>query len=47
LKQAGRLLREGDLVEYHGFRFTVERVERRRILEIQVERPEVFQQVAP
>lgn len=47
LKQAGRLLREGDVVEYHGFRFTVERVERRRILEIQVERPEVFQQVAP
>ncbi|MFM8394357.1 MAG: hemolysin family protein [Acidobacteriota bacterium] len=41
LKQAGRLLREGDVVEYQGVRFTVERVERRRILEIRVELPEL------
>lgn len=39
LKRAGRLLGEGDVVEYEGIRFTVERVERRRILEVRVELP--------
>jgi CBS domain containing-hemolysin-like protein len=34
LAQAGRLLRPGEMVEYDGARFTVERVERRRIRRI-------------
>lgn len=45
LKQAGRLLREGDVIEYQGVRFTVERVERRRILEIRVELPETPERI--
>ncbi|MFZ4986071.1 MAG: hemolysin family protein [Blastocatellia bacterium] len=39
LKQAGRMLGEGDAVEYAGIRFTIERVERRRILEVRIELP--------
>ncbi len=31
LTKAGRLLRQGESIEHHGARFTVERVERRRI----------------
>jgi CBS domain containing-hemolysin-like protein len=34
LAKAGRILRQGESVEYHGARFTVERVERRRIRRI-------------
>ncbi|MBD0372572.1 MAG: HlyC/CorC family transporter, partial [Pyrinomonadaceae bacterium] len=34
LAQAGRLLRPGEVIEYDGARFTVERVERRRIRRI-------------
>jgi CBS domain containing-hemolysin-like protein len=34
LAQAGRLLRPGEVVEYEGARFTVERVDRRRIRRI-------------
>ncbi len=45
LKQAGRLLREGDVIEYQGVRFTVERVEHRRILEIRVELPETPERI--
>ena len=41
LKQAGRLLGEGDQIEHNGIRFTVERVERRRILEVRVELPAI------
>jgi CBS domain containing-hemolysin-like protein len=39
------LLREGDVIEYQGVRFTVERVERRRILEIRVELPETPERI--
>ncbi|NBO65204.1 MAG: HlyC/CorC family transporter [Acidobacteria bacterium] len=39
LKQAGRLLGVGDVVEFEGIRFIVERVERRRLLEVRVELP--------
>ena len=38
LAQAGRLLRPGESVEYEGYRFTVERVERRRIRRVRVMR---------
>ena len=41
LKQAGRLLGEGDQIEHNGIRFTVERVERRRSLEVRVELPAI------
>ncbi|MCA1557651.1 MAG: DNA-binding protein, partial [Acidobacteria bacterium] len=34
LAQAGRLLHPGEEIEYEGARFTVERVERRRIRRI-------------
>lgn len=46
LKQAGRLLGEGDQIEHNGIRFTVGRVERRRILEVQVELPAI-EEVSP
>ncbi len=36
LAQAGRLLQEGDIVEYEGFRFRAERVEKRRIRRIRL-----------
>ena len=38
LAQAGRLLRSGEAVEYDGHRFTVERVERRRIRRVRITR---------
>jgi CBS domain containing-hemolysin-like protein len=52
LAQAGRLLRPGEVVEYEGARFTVERVERRRIRRIRFvpaaeTREEVLTQLAP
>lgn len=34
LSKAGRLLRQGESVEHEGARFTVERIERRRIRRI-------------
>lgn len=36
LSKAGRLLRQGDVVEHEGARFTVERVDRRRIRRIRL-----------
>jgi CBS domain containing-hemolysin-like protein len=38
LSQAGRMLSVGDVVEYEGMRFTVERVMRRRITRIRMEK---------
>jgi CBS domain containing-hemolysin-like protein len=37
LSEAGRLLREGESVEYKELRFTVERVERNRLKRIRLE----------
>ena len=39
IARAGRLLAQGDVVEYQGVRFTVERVLRRRIMRVGVELP--------
>jgi CBS domain containing-hemolysin-like protein len=39
LAEAGRLLERGEVVEYEGARFTVERVERRRIRRIRFTPP--------
>lgn len=40
LAQAGRLLQEGDIVEYEGLRFQVERVDKRRIRRVRFTPPE-------
>ncbi len=38
ITRAGRLLKQGDCVEHNGARFTVERVARRRITQVKMER---------
>jgi CBS domain containing-hemolysin-like protein len=39
MAQAGRLLQQGDVVQFEGLRFEVERLERRRIRRIRLTRP--------
>ncbi|MGE0886740.1 MAG: hemolysin family protein [Blastocatellales bacterium] len=38
IARAGRLLKQGDMVEHNGARFTIERVARRRITQVKMER---------
>lgn len=44
IARAGRLLGQGDVIEHNGARFTVERVARRRITQVKMERVEALPQ---
>jgi len=39
MTEAGHLLKPGDVVEYNGLRFDVDRVERRRVISVRLELP--------